>query len=296
MNFEYQDYPCFYKIFDRYSLEGQKKYLLWIRIELLILIITSLIGLFPFAGSKVLPILSSITFVLVIGVTFLIKYRKFEDDWYIGRAITESIKSLTWKYLVKGEPFGNKVPISDEEIDKRFNNLLKEIIKENKSFLKVSYPDDDGIVISDKMLSIRKLSFNERKLIYIEERVKNQRDWYITKAKSNKVKSNYFFWGIICIQFIAFVYSLILIKNSIIFNIVPLMTTIAVSLLTWLQVKQHQELSQSYAVAVNDINLILCNEKYINDEEKFEVFVADSENAFSREHTLWIARKDVFKY
>jgi len=73
-------------------------------------------------------------------------------------------------------------------------------------------------------------------------------------------------------------------------------TTLAAVLLSWLQVKQHQELSQSYAIAANDINLILSQEPYVDSDNKLEKFIADSENAFSREHTLWIARRDVLSY
>ncbi|MCV5767721.1 hypothetical protein OFN22_29990 [Escherichia coli] len=33
--------------------------------------------------------------------------------------------------------------------------------------------------------------------------------------------------------------------------------------------------------------------KQPNTDEEFSVFVGDAENAFSREHTQWVARKDV---
>jgi hypothetical protein len=30
------------------------------------------------------------------------------------------------------------------------------------------------------------------------------------------------------------------------------------------------------------------------NEDEFSVFVGDAENAFSREHTQWVARKDIY--
>lgn len=71
-----------------------------------------------------------------------------------------------------------------------------------------------------------------------------------------------------------------------------LLTTIASSFIAWLQVKQHQELSQSYSIAAQELGLILEQGQHIHTEEDFCAFVSDSENAISREHTLWVARRD----
>jgi len=48
---------------------------------------------------------------------------------------------------------------------------------------------------------------------------------------------------------------------------------------------------KSYALASYEINLILNQINSVNTESEFSKYVDDSENAFSREHTQWIARK-----
>ncbi|WP_143253742.1 SLATT domain-containing protein, partial [Alkanindiges hydrocarboniclasticus] len=60
----------------------------------------------------------------------------------------------------------------------------------------------------------------------------------------------------------------------------------------WLVTKKHRELSASYRLTAFEISKI--KEKFLNisDDKEFEIFVADSENAFSREHTQWLARQD----
>jgi len=297
MKVEHKDYPSFFKTTDRYSLEGQQTYLKWIKVELIILVIAGVISLFPFDNEdygQILAVLSVIAFAAGIGITFHIKNSKFEDDWYIGRALAESIKSLTWKYMTKGEPFIED--LSNEDADKKFIAVLKDMLDENRTFLKVTYQEDDGINITAKMRELRQSSFQDRKNAYINDRVKDQQNWYKSKSTFNKAKASQLFWFIISLQAGALIYSLYLIVNPSFFNAVPLATTLAAVFLSWLQVKQHQELSQSYAVAANDINLILSQEPYIDSEEKLEIFIADSENAFSREHTLWIARRDVLTY
>ncbi len=92
------------------------------------------------------------------------------------------------------------------------------------------------------------------------------------------------------------IYSLILIKSPEFFNAVPLITSIAASIIAWAQVKQFEEFAQAYGTTAQEISLILTQLPYITDENKFAVFVGDTENAFSREHTLWLARKDVYNY
>ena len=75
------------------------------------------------------------------------------------------------------------------------------------------------------------------------------------------------------------------------FRSVGLFTTISASGLSWLQVKQHQELKQAYTTAAQELNFILSLSDEIDTENAFSKFVLDSENAISREHTLWLAQK-----
>ena len=65
------------------------------------------------------------------------------------------------------------------------------------------------------------------------------------------------------------------------------------SLLSWMQAKRFSELASSYALAAHEIGLIRENSLQPIDDEDFSMFVGDAENAFSREHTQWVARKDV---
>lgn len=74
-------------------------------------------------------------------------------------------------------------------------------------------------------------------------------------------------------------------------NVVGLFTTISAAALSWLQLKQHQELRLAYTTAAQELNFILDCSSSINNEEKLSEFVLDSENAISREHTLWLAQK-----
>ena len=55
--------------------------------------------------------------------------------------------------------------------------------------------------------------------------------------------------------------------------------------------ERFSELAASYALAAHEIGIIREQANAVS-EAQFSTFVADTENAFSREHTQWVARKD----
>jgi len=68
----------------------------------------------------------------------------------------------------------------------------------------------------------------------------------------------------------------------------------AVSVVSWMQAKRFFELSTSYSLATHEISIIRTQVDSISTEKEFSNFVNDTENAFSREHTQWVARRDTW--
>jgi uncharacterized membrane protein YhaH (DUF805 family) len=66
----------------------------------------------------------------------------------------------------------------------------------------------------------------------------------------------------------------------------------AAAAISWIQARRFNDLSTSYSLAAHEIAIIQSRAKIFMDEEEFSRFVNDTENAFSREHTQWIARKN----
>ena len=288
------DFPALFQKTDQFSINAQQAYLKWVRLELFILILAAILSVFPIFNNpdyRLGAILVAVSLIVGIALTFYIKHSKFEDDWYMGRAIAESVKSLTWKYITRGAPFGKSG--QSDIVDRQFIALLKNINDQYKSFLKVSCLSDGDVFISPQMKKIRESELEKRKQVYVENRITDQLKWYEKKSLFNKAQTNKLHWLIIIMQAIALIYAIYLIFNPAAFNIVPIVTTIAAAFISWLQIKRHQELSKSYEVAAHEIQKILQQSVYINTEIKFEQYVDNSENAFSREHTLWIARRDL---
>ena len=66
----------------------------------------------------------------------------------------------------------------------------------------------------------------------------------------------------------------------------------AAAFVAWLQLKRHQELANSYALAAQELSFIAEQIQRVETAGEFSKFVSDAENAISREHTLWAARRD----
>ncbi len=72
---------------------------------------------------------------------------------------------------------------------------------------------------------------------------------------------------------------------------IEVIATAAAAALTWLQAKKHNELNSSYTLTTHEIVLIKGESDAIHDENQLSEYVINSEAAFSREHTQWVARK-----
>ncbi|WP_424654884.1 DUF4231 domain-containing protein, partial [Capnocytophaga leadbetteri] len=236
-------------------------------------------------------ILSGVFLFISFILSLFLMIKKYEDIWYRGRALAESIKTLSWRYMTKSEYFDST--ISDEDAKKRFISRIKEIKSEFQDIEKELSPNDLILgFITEKMEEVRSKSLDQRKTFYFKQRIQNQIDWYASKSSVNKRKYEHLFLGVVITQFLSVIYIVFLIiKPDFNFNFVGFLTTLSASFLSWLQVKKYQENKEAYITALSELNMIKIQFSEINTEEKFAKFVLDSENAMSREHTIWLAQK-----
>ena len=73
----------------------------------------------------------------------------------------------------------------------------------------------------------------------------------------------------------------------------PVLVVAAGGVLTWLNTKRFRELAAAYSLTAHEIGIAKSGLTAIVEEVRFSEFVGDMENAFSREHTQWVARRDV---
>ncbi|MCU1288123.1 MAG: hypothetical protein JWN60_352, partial [Acidobacteria bacterium] len=147
-------------------------------------------------------------------------------------------------------------------------------------------------IISDLMWKVRNLSVLERKNYYLTYRIDDQKKWYSNKASFNKKRYKQWFFVIITSQALAMISVVFLIRfPASNWNLLGFFTTLASSTISWLQLKRHQELKQAYTTTAQELNFIEALSNQVNTDEELSKFVLDSENAISREHTLWLAQR-----
>jgi uncharacterized protein YjeT (DUF2065 family) len=291
-----RDYPAVFQAADRASAGAQRKYLSLTRGTLVLLVA----GAGFAAASPVVAVQLKSAFAVTSAIllaassffTLYLRAQKPEQLWYGGRAVAESAKSMAWRYMAGAAPY--VVDLLPTEADKRFVSALESIIKERKQ-LAFGFGGEfsEQPQITASMRGVRAGTLTERKQAYLVERISDQRVWYGNQAKSNRSAENRFFGVVFATQLAALAAAIALVRwPDSNLRLTGFFVSLAGVLIAWLQLKQHKELAQSYAVAELELGFIEEKAGHITTEQEFSDFVSDAENAISREHTLWIARRD----
>ncbi len=288
-----EDYPSLFRASDKVSIDSQKNYILLFLAEISFVLFGACMSIYNFSleNSKLIVyVISGVLFLFGIIISIIQKVMRYDNLWYQGRALAESCKTITWRYISCSEEFN--INVDDNTSRKIFLNKIDKLSKEfeflNKHLDKTLLVEPN---ITGTMANIRSKNLSERKEYYLKERIEDQKKWYSKNAKKNKDRSNLWFTlniishvvTIICIGYLIF-------NPKSNWNFVGLFTTISTSIIAWVQLKQYQNLNQSYSTASIELNLISDLGQSILLEEEFSKYVLDSENAISREHTTWLAQ------
>lgn len=283
------DFPALYRSADRLSLRAQRSFFLSLGAQLVLLVLAAALSVFnmPHWG---IAVAQAVVLLGALGCSIFLFAKRPDRQWYAGRAVAESIKTITWRYVSLAEPFES----SDEMVMRQeFSRKLKAVVDQNREVAQALTEHLDGAQITQAMASMRAESLDVRKAKYAEARIADQLSWYAKKAAFNRTMSEKFFLGLIAVNGFAVLSALFRIR----FADAPYWPTdifvaSAASLLTWMQAKRFGELAASYALAAHEISLIRDQALLPTTPHAFSLFVGDAENAFSREHTQWVARKD----
>lgn len=282
------EYPALYQAASDLSERSQQAFFYAFFSHMFLLAIASGISI---ANSSIPQVAIAQALVLLgaLGCAVYLFLGRPDRHWYSGRAVAESIKTITWRYISKAEPFNE----SDEISTHYFKQKLKAILDQNKDVAGALNTNLEGLQISPEMTQIRAMPINKRLDYYRTHRIVEQQTWYAKKANTNKKKVSLYFLALIITIGISVAFSISKIAYpAVAYWPTDFFVTVAAGLLSWIQAKRYQELTVSYSLAAHEISLIRQQTEQEMDEKDFSDFVGDTENAFSREHTQWVARKD----
>lgn len=294
MKMKISEYPNYFQAADAISKKSQKTYLRFVKFDLFAMIIGAGLAIYNYQcndSRQIIYIISGILLLIATILSLVLKLVKYEDTWYLGRAFAESCKTLTWRYMTCSELFENT--LTDVQANQIFNKRIKEIADQ---FVDLNKEIDASLinkpVVSGKMKNIRALTTAERKDYYVEFRIEDQKEWYADNATKNKKKYELWFLIVIATQILAILcVGFLIIHPKSNWNLTGLFTTLSASAFSWLQLKNYQELKQAYTTTTSELNHILQDSSNVTNDVSLAKFVLDSENAISREHTMWLAQK-----
>ncbi len=283
------DFPDLYQAADQLSRSAQTRFFSVLFLNLVFLVVAAILSVYnqPHVGMAYAQV---VVLFLSLGCTAYLGYSTPEKKWYGGRALAESVKTISWRYMVRAEPFDKNNQISRSI----FISTLSEILEANREISREAVSDSDRAQITGQMSSIRETSLEDRKKFYLDQRVTDQLGWYNRKALFNRRRADLFF-GLLCVaNIVAIAFAISKVRSPSVESWpTDIFVAIAASLLAWTQAKRYRELSASYKLAAHEISLIREKLALINTEKEFSLFIGDAENAFSREHTQWVARRDL---
>jgi hypothetical protein len=289
------EYPALFTAADGTSLTGQAWYTGFVRVDLALVVLAAAASAVAGFGALqpsvaiVLRALSVAMLILALLARTTNRLRRPDKDWFGGRAVAESVKTAAWKYMMRGQPYAGPDPDADSQLI----GDLRSIMQDRKSLSYASAAlTSGGQQITSRMRAVRALPWQQRRDVYLDQRVRNQQTWYASKAQASQHAAAVWFWVGWLAQGAALALAVVSLAAPAIPNIVGVFTSIAAASTGWAQLRHHDELAQSYSVAAQELSLTASEIDAAPDEATFLKGVQAAEDAISREHKLWIAHRE----
>ncbi len=192
------DFPALYRSADDLSLESQRHFFRALMLHLGLLVLAAILSIVSFPHWSI-AVFQLLALLGALSCSIYLFSKRPDRYWYAGRAVAESIKTVTWRYVCRAEPFQYDDAIARSD----FQQKLKAIVDQNKDVAQALTKYLDAPQITDTMTHMRARSLEDRRTTYAASRIKDQLTWYAKMAAFNRKTSNGFFWALIVTNGIA---------------------------------------------------------------------------------------------
>jgi len=284
-----EDLPALYQALNAQSDKAQKKVLRAVKAALGGALAAAVLGLVEIeaGGIDLAALAASAGFLVSLIASSWILWKRPERAWYDARAGAESVKTLAWQFAVGAGEFSRSD--QEEEVRRRFLGRLGELLTDLKSVVGTSV-DATEPQTSQAMLALREAPLPVRQAAYRKGRIEDQRGWYAAKAAWNERRRTR--WAVVTVatQALGLAAGLARAFAGFDIDLLGLAAALAASFTAWTRTKDYAELAEAYTVTAQEIGL-LSDQPVPAEEDGWSDYVEQAERAFSREHTLWRARK-----
>ncbi|WP_327352998.1 DUF4231 domain-containing protein [Streptomyces sp. NBC_01304] len=284
------DLPPMFRSADRSSLDGQTDTVRWSALQLAFLVAGAVLGGFDFEtddGLNLSALAAATSLAASLIPTLWLAIGNPQRTWYRGRAAAESLRTLAWKFAVRAEPFA----CTDAAASTRLVNDI-EAIKHDMADV---WPG--GVVgpgeITAKMHRLRQEPLAVRRQTYVDGRLVAEGNWYSRKAEKFRRIANR--WAVVTI--VATVAGLVggfLDGFGMIdYDGLGSASAVAAAGTAWMQLKQYRPLAAAYGLTARELEQVKAGFATLGeDEAEWARRCSEAEDAISREHTMWLARRE----
>lgn len=275
---------------------AQQAHFWLLRIQLSLAAIAAAVAATMAVPESPLPMLEGFSvivafFAIGIVVQLVATRQQFERRWYVFRAVRESQKSLIWQFAVGLGEFTTSTPGGLSSYIKRMKEAEDEFAL--KPPTANPRPDEEERFVLT-IQQMRAEGWETRRSVFLRERVDDQISWYGSRVKENKRSANALDAMVVILQISGIVLSVVLLERH--FNgssLLALTVCVLASLVAWGQAKQYSSLIGPYSNAQRELMSIRQLINVASSESEFVRSGSEAEEAISREHSLWCARRGV---
>jgi hypothetical protein len=262
---------------------AKRTYLRLILFSLLALIGAAAAGA---VGGKVAAVIAVALFLVASSLRFYLVANRPEKEWYDGRAIAESVKTLSWRYAVGGEPF--RISLEPANADRQYIERLRRLLGSLQGiYLPRKEPGSAEITAS--MREARLLPLDARRDLYVHGRLDDQEQWYAGRAAFHH--GRYKLWAAVTLllEFAGVIGGVLVVATDANIDVLGIFAAAAAAGIAWIETNQHANLAHSYSNAAQELAALRALVPHVTSDDAWADFVATAEEAVSREHVSWAA-------
>jgi hypothetical protein len=284
------DLPGLFEAADAAALQGQRQYVKSVRFRLILAVVAAATGVLTWqVGARGIDLAAIGTALALIAISLTelnVTSVRPADQWYDGRALAESAKSLAWRFSVGGIPFAKED--DDEPVKRRFIEQMARLLEEAPN---TSIKPSQRPVVTEQMSTLRAGDLAARKAAYLQSRIADQQKWYSGKAQLNEKLAGRWRIALITIEVLGIGAALAKAVGYVNLDLAGIVAAVIAAGTAWVSLRQFSTLARAYTFAANELTIARERLELVNDETSWAAEVADSEEAVSREHIMWRASR-----
>jgi hypothetical protein len=210
----------------------------------------------------------------------------------LHRSAAELLRSHCWRYAVCGAPCGISEADPHGLFEVRVNEGLNQLRGIGWRDPRSGEPlPQVGGLITTPMRELRGKPFTVRQEVYVRDRVREQRGWYLGRSAESRRAA--WWWQALASVSTAAAIAATAAKafewgGSV--DLVGLASSAAAASVAWSELRQYQPLVAAHALVAQELSTMEITMDKVTTEQLWAAEVGAAEAAISPEHTAWLAR------